>query len=170
MRFAILGNSGSGKSTLAAELASYHAIPTLDLDTIAWIPGTVGVPRDPDAAAADVQNFCSANKSFLLEGCYENLIAAALSFRPELIFLDVDAEVCERHCRARPFEAHKYGNPAQQNEKLDFLLQWVRDYYTRQGPMSHVEHLKLFESYSGPKARYQVEVTVSPTGDILEQS
>jgi hypothetical protein len=99
------------------------------------------------------------NEAFVIEGCYEDLIAASLDYLPRLIFLDVPAEVCERHCRARPFEPHKYASLEAQNEKLEFLLQWVRDYYTRAGRMSRAEHLKLFDSYAGPKARYISEFT-----------
>jgi len=169
MRFAILGNSGSGKSTLASALAARHALSSLDLDTVAWVPGTVGVPRDATESALEVSSFCSKNDSFVIEGCYENLIAASFPFNPRLIFLDVGADVCEAHCRARPFESHKYESLEAQNEKLQFLLQWVRDYYTRSGPMSRMEHVKLFEAYRGPKSLHRVPVEVGATGDIQDR-
>ena len=139
----------------------------LDLDTVAWVTGKVGVLRDPIEAAHDVRLFCAGNKSFVIEGCYEDLIAAAFPYRPHLLFLDVSAEICERHCRARPFEPHKYASMEPQSAKLEFLLQWVRDYYTRPGRMSRTEHLKLFESYSGPKSRFEAEVTLGKTDDII---
>ncbi|PYK68132.1 MAG: shikimate kinase, partial [Verrucomicrobia bacterium] len=34
---------------------------------------------------------------------------------------------------------------------LSFLLQWVSDYYERDGPMSLRGHLDLFERYDGAK-------------------
>jgi len=52
MRFAILGNCGSGKSTLASALAGHYGATALDLDTIAWVPGTVGIQRESAEAAA----------------------------------------------------------------------------------------------------------------------
>lgn len=94
-------------------------------------------------------------------------MAAALPFEPRLVFLDVDAALCESHCRARPWETHKYQSPDAQNEKLQFLLEWVRAYYTRQGPLSHAAHTALYDAYTGPKARYHSEVTVAAEGDIL---
>jgi len=166
-RFAILGNSGSGKSTLAATLASRYMAPCLDLDTVAWQPGTVGVPRAPAEAVAEVQRFCAVNHSFVIEGCYENLIAAAFPYSPRLVFLDIDLEVCERHCRARPYEPHKYATAVAQNERLEYLLAWLRNYYTRSGPVSHVEHVKLFESYSGPKIRLSQELMVDKAVQTL---
>lgn len=166
-RFAVLGNSGSGKSTLASALAAFHGAACLDLDTIAWVPGTIAVPRDSVEAESDVRRFCSEHASFVIEGCYENLIAASFSFRPHLVYLDVDASVCERHCRARPFESHKYSSPEEQDQRLAFLLDWVRAYYTRTGPMSRSEHIRLYESYAGPKSRHTLAVRVSGMGEVV---
>lgn len=151
---------------MAASLASLHAAPLLDLDTIAWVPGMIAVPRDPQDAERDLRAFCSSNESFVVEGCYENLIGATFPFHSTLIYLDLDVETCERHCRDRPFEPHKYASLEEQNEKLAFLLGWVRDYYTREGAMSRAEHIRLFESYEGPKARYHQEVVVGSNGQI----
>jgi adenylate kinase family enzyme len=170
MRFAIIGNSGSGKTALAASLAGLHAAACLDLDTVAWVPGSVAVPRDLEEAAGDVRKFCSSHDSFVVEGCYENLIAAALAYNPTLVFLDMDIETCERHCLSRPFEPHKYATPSDQMQKLTFLLGWIRDYYVRHGPMSRAEHVRLFESYPGPKARYDREVEVGSHGVIQERA
>jgi adenylate kinase family enzyme len=168
MRIAIVGNSGSGKSSLASALAEFHHLPQLDLDTVAWVPHTVGVPRDAAEAVSEVTAFCLENESFVVEGCYENLIAATLPHNPRLLFLDVDADICEAHCRARPFEPHKYDTVTAQNDKLEFLLQWVRGYYTRQGPMSRTEHVRLFDSYTGRKSRYIAEVALNNAGEIVE--
>jgi adenylate kinase family enzyme len=166
-RFVILGNSGSGKTSLAAAIASHASIPVLDLDTVAWVPGTVALARDAEVAASDVRAFCSTHASFVIEGCYGGLIAAALHWRPRLIFLDVPYGVCESHCRSRPFEPHKYATPAAQNEKLGFLLEWARDYYTREGPMSRAEHLQLFDAYDGPKLRCVQEPALNSAGELL---
>lgn len=46
MRVAILGNSGSGKSTLARQLSERRDVAMLDLDTVAWEPGTAAVLQD----------------------------------------------------------------------------------------------------------------------------
>lgn len=167
-RFAILGNSGSGKSTLAAALARYHSAPALDLDTVAWVPNTVGVRRGAAEAAAGVRRFCAGRDSFVVEGCYDELIAVSCEFDPHLVFLDVDGQLCEQHCLSRPFEGHKYQSRQAQDAQLALLLDWVRGYYARSGPMSRASHLALFESYPGPKSRFRSEVRVSGRGEILE--
>ena len=58
MRVAVIGNSGSGKSTLAQQLAEAHALTALDLDTVAWEPGTIAVPRRADVLLAQCLESC----------------------------------------------------------------------------------------------------------------
>jgi adenylate kinase family enzyme len=148
VRIAILGNSGSGKSTLARQLGA--SVPVLDLDTVAWVPNQIAVARPEAEAIQDVQRFCGA-ANWIIEGCYAHLAKASLPFKPELIFLNPGAEACKAHCRQRPWEPHKYASRADQDAKLQFLLQWVDDYYLRDGSMSLRAHRALFDSYSGPK-------------------
>lgn len=150
-RVAILGNSGSGKSTLALALAAKSFAPLLDLDTLVWEPGKIAVPRAPEAALADLNAFCKGGESWIVEGCYADLIGATLRWEPELIFVNPGEEVCLRHCRARPWEPAKYASKEEQDAKLDFLLAWVSDYYRRDGPMSLKGHRALFDAYAGPK-------------------
>ncbi len=151
MRVAILGNSGSGKSTLARQLALAVQAPVLDLDTVAWEPERIAVPRDAVAAARDVEAFCAANEHWVVEGCYANLVDSTFAFRPHLLFLDPGAEQCLANCKSRPWEPHKYSSPQEQDQRLQFLLAWVQEYYSRDGDMSHRGHLALFQAYAGPR-------------------
>jgi adenylate kinase family enzyme len=153
MRIAIVGNSGSGKSTLAREIAAAHSIVSLDLDTVAWEPGKIAVARPADAAAVDVRAFCSAHDSWVVEGCYAALVFQTVEQSPILLFIDPGVDACLANCRSRPWEPHKYGSKAEQDEKLEFLLSWVREYYSREGELSLSAHRSLFESYRGPKLR-----------------
>lgn len=153
MRVAIVGNSGSGKSTLAREITAAHSIVSLDLDTVVWEPGKIAVARPADAAAADVTAFCSAHESWVVEGCYGALAFQTFEQSPILLFIDPGVDACVANCRSRPWEPHKYGSKAEQDEKLDFLLSWVRQYYSREGELSLSAHRLLFDSYRGPKLR-----------------
>jgi adenylate kinase family enzyme len=155
MRVAIVGNSGSGKSTLAREIAAAHSIASLDLDTVAWEPGKIAVPRPADAAAADVTAFCSARDGWVVEGCYAALVFQTLEQLPILLFIDPGVDACLANCHSRPWEPHKYASKAEQDEKLEFLLSWVREYYSRDGELSQSAHQSLFESYRGPKLRLE---------------
>jgi len=150
-RIAILGNSGSGKSTLARRLAQGSGAVVLDLDTVAWEPGQVAVPRDPAAARAEVEAFCRAHDSWVIEGCYASLVSAALPFGAQLILLDPGEAQCLANCRSRPWEPHKYATPEEQAQRLPFLLAWVSEYYVRDGDLSLAGHRALFEAWQGPK-------------------
>lgn len=153
MRVAILGNSGSGKSTLARQLAERFELAALDLDTVAWEPGKIAVPRAADAAQADVRAFCAGHERWVLEGCYADLVAAALVVEPVLVFLDPGTAACVANCRARPWEPHKYATPSEQDERLDALIAWVRGYELREGELGRAAHARLFDAYAGPKER-----------------
>lgn len=152
---AIVGNSGSGKSTLARLLSNTGAIPTLDLDTVAWEPGQIAVPRSDVLANADVNEFCRGNSEWIVEGCYARLVKVALAYQPHLLFLDPGLEQCADNCRSRPWEPHKYESKEEQDSKLEYLLAWIGDYYSRDDDMSLAAHTTLFAEYAGPKRRLE---------------
>jgi adenylate kinase family enzyme len=149
-RLLIYGNSGSGKSFLARRLAEELRLPCLDLDTIVWEPGKPAVARPVQDVHADLDAFC-ARESWIAEGCYGNLVELVLARRPELIFLNPGEAVCLANCRARPWEPHKYASKDEQDARLDFLLTWVSEYYSRDDDMSLSAHRRIFDGYDGPK-------------------
>jgi adenylate kinase family enzyme len=151
MKIAIIGNSGSGKSVLAGALASGSSTRVLDLDLVFWEAGTIERPSTVRIAA--LQKFCREHESWIIEGCYADLIEASFPWRPELIFMDPGQEVCISNCRRRPHEPHKYRTQEEQDQNLDFLLAWVSNYYEREGLMSYRCHNELFKRYDGPKRR-----------------
>lgn len=151
MRIVILGNSGSGKSTLAREFAANRYLTALDLDTVAWERGKIAAPRNSRDAIADVHAFCNANEQWVVEGCYASLAHAALEWSPLLLFLEPGMQTCLDNCRNRPWEPHKFPSKEEQDDKLEFLLSWVRDYYARDGDHSLRAHQALFDSYAGRK-------------------
>jgi adenylate kinase family enzyme len=165
MRIVIIGNSGSGKSTLAAAIASETRWPTLDLDSVVWEPHQIAVRRPEGDVAAELDRFCAGHEHWIVEGCYADLAGLVLEHSPLLIFMDPGMEQCLENCRRRPWEAHKYKSQADQDERLQYLLTWVRDYYTREGPLSLRGHRSLFEGYTGPKRR--LDAPLSSVSDVL---
>jgi adenylate kinase family enzyme len=151
MRVAIIGNSGSGKSTLARCLVKDQSVAVLDLDLVFWASGSIEKPAA--VRASEVRKFCEEHDAWIIEGCYADLIEVTLSWRPELIFMDPGREVCLSNCRRRPFEPHKYQSREDQDQNLGFLLQWVENYYERDGLMSYRSHKALYDRYAGPKRR-----------------
>lgn len=167
-RFVILGNSGSGKSTLANWLARSAGLAVLDLDSVAWEPDQPAVARPDALAEADVAEFCAAHAKWVLEGCYGNLIEAALRFQPFLIFLNPGLDSCRANCLSRPWEPHKYRSRQEQDANLEFLLSWVAGYYTRDGAMSLRAHQAVFARYTGRKIELQrVPALNPPEAEVL---
>jgi adenylate kinase family enzyme len=149
MRVLIFGNSGSGKTTLARSLAREHALPHLDLDSLAW--AEPGIRRTLEESAAELHAFMSANPRWVVEGCYGDLLELALPFASEIRFLNPGVEACVRNCRRRPWEPHKYASPEEQDAALAFLLAWVRRYETRTDEYSLTRHRAIFEAFEGLK-------------------
>lgn len=136
---------------LARQLSAVHTLTSLDLDTVVWEPGQIGVQRGRDAAIADATAFCESHTRWVTEGCYGDLTQSVLVQSPVLLFLEPGVDTCLANCRCRPWEPHKYPSKEQQDHKLDFLLAWVREYYTRDGDLSLRAHRAVFDAYRGPK-------------------
>ena len=151
MRLLIIGNSGSGKSWRAKALAAQHGLPHLDLDTIVWEPGQIAVPRAPERVRADLLAFVDSHEGWVAEGCYGDLVEAALPYCSELVFMNPGREVCLENNRRRPWEPHKYASMEAQQSKLAFLLEWVAGYYERDDTMSYACHRRLFDGFAGNK-------------------
>jgi adenylate kinase family enzyme len=167
MRIAIIGNSGSGKSMLAAWLANRTGATLLDLDTVAWVPNLIAVARPAEEAQSDVRAFCAAHTSWVVEGCYGNLVQASLQFAPRLLFLNPGEQQCLENCRARPWEAHKYASKQEQDQRLEFLLSWVSQYYTRSGEMSLTAHTACFNAYPGKREELRFLPRLEPPSSEL---
>jgi adenylate kinase family enzyme len=151
MRVLIVGNSGSGKSHRARALAEQHGLAHLVLDTIVWEPGKIAVPRPAPVRQADLRAFASANASWVAEGCYGDLVEAALPYCSELVFMNPGREACVANNRKRPWEPHKYASLEAQQSKLAFLLEWVALYYSRDDVCSYAYHRRVFDAFDGNK-------------------
>jgi adenylate kinase family enzyme len=167
--FAILGNAGSRKSTLARWLAKRIDAAILDLDTVAWLPGSDVQRRQEAESRKAVAAFCRARARWIVEGCYSSLIGEALLFMPKLIFLNPGEAQCLVHCRQRPWEAHKYDTPRAQEKHLPMLLNWVRAYYNREDELSLAAHRACFEGYRGSKVAFNSPLDLeSPPQSLLD--
>lgn len=151
-RIVIFGNSGSGKTTMARTLARELGLAHLDLDSLAW--DSPGVRRPPEESARAIHDFVGAHPGWVVEGCYGDLLEQVVPAATELRFLNPGVEACVANCRARPWEPEKYPSREAQDEKLEFLLGWVREYDTRTDEYSLARHRRIFESFTGPKTEY----------------
>lgn len=153
-RIVVYGNSGSGKSTLARALAELYGVPHLDLDVIAWEADRPGVRAAAEQSERELQRFMDGSGGWVVEGCYTGLLSAAAARATELIFLNPGVEACVENCRARPWEPHKYASREAQDANLRMLIEWVRQYETREDEFSLREHRRLFDAHEGKKSEY----------------
>lgn len=147
----ILGNSGSGKSTLASALCDKDDLSHLDLDTLAW-QDTNPPSRQPLAdSARQIRAFIDSHDTWVIEGCYSDLLQIAAVFANELIFLDLPVETCQQNARNRPWEPHKYQSREAQDANLSMLLDWIAQYPHRNDTFSRAAHRQLYDTFPGQK-------------------
>ena len=152
-RVLLFGNSGSGKTTMARTLVKEHGLVHLDLDSVAW--ESPGVRRATAESLAEVRRFLDAHPAWVIEGCYADLMDPILSEATEVRFLNPGVEACIANCRARPWEPEKYSSKEEQDSVLAFLLDWVREYETRDDEYSFKAHRTLFDRFPGRKREYR---------------
>lgn len=153
-RIVLFGNSGSGKTTMARRLAQEFSLRHLALDVLAW--ASPGVRRRIDESAPLIRDFIDANPEWVIEGCYGDLLEQVLPLATEVRFLNPGLEVCLANCRARPWEPEKYSSMEAQDEKLEFLLDWVRAYESRTDEYSLARHREIFDRFNGSKQEFTV--------------
>jgi adenylate kinase family enzyme len=151
-RIVIYGNAGSGKTTMAREVARELDVPHLCLDDIAWAASAV---RKPMRESLDeLETFIAANPGWVIEGCYGDLIEAALPHCSELRFLNPGVETCVAHCRQRPWEPSYCESAEEQQRLLEVLIPFVREYETRQDEYSLTRHRAIFDEFAGTKREF----------------
>ena len=151
-RILILGNSGSGKTTTARALQAEHGLPHLDLDAIAWT--RPGERRPLAESVAALEAFDQAHRSWVVDGSYASLARAALPLCTEFRFLNPGIEACVANCESRPWEPEKYASPEDQDERLAFLLEWVRGYESRDDEYGLAQHRALYDGFDGTKREF----------------
>jgi adenylate kinase family enzyme len=149
VKIILLGNAGAGKSTLARRLIDDRDIACLSLDEIAWEEGTERKPLEKSLRELD--DFIAASPQWVIEGCYGDLVEAALPRCTELLFLNPGIEVCIEYCRRRPWEPSKFPSREAQQAMLEQLIEWVRRYPERDDEFGLRRHRELFDGFRGPK-------------------
>lgn len=160
-RILIFGNSGSGKTTLARALAEETGLVHLDLDLLAW--RSPGVRRPLEESLAEIRSFVETHPGWIIEGCCGDLLDAVTPHCTEIRFLNTGVEACVANCRARPWEPEKYASKAAQDEMLEFLLGWVREYETRKDEFSLARHRSIYDHFEGRKMEVRTTITRPPS-------
>jgi adenylate kinase family enzyme len=152
MKVILLGNAGAGKSTLSKKLMAKHPAARLSLDELAFQGGAERRPLDE--SIADVKGFITAHESWIIEGCYADIIEGILEDCEELVFLNPGIDACIAHCRARPWEPEKFRSSREQDENLGNLLDWVKSYETREDEYGLQRHRAIYDAFPGSKREF----------------
>ncbi|PZD75374.1 hypothetical protein C1752_00103 [Acaryochloris thomasi RCC1774] len=153
MKVILLGNAGAGKSTLTQKLLEKERAAVLSLDEIVFEEKTANRRPLADSIAA-AKRFIACNESWVIEGCYANILEPLLGECEQLIFLNPGVEVCLSHCRSRPWEPEKFDTAEAQSNNFENLIQWVKEYNTRQDEYGLARHQDLFNSFNGSKREF----------------
>ena len=155
MKVVIFGNSASGKSTFAKKLAKQYQLAHLDLDTLAWLPAsspeTPPQRQDIAVSVAKINDFISQQPSWVIEGCYSDLLSHTLELCTEVVFLNLPVEDCITNAKNRPWEPHKYHSKAEQDANLPMLIDWIAQYESRDDTFSKSAHQSLYAKFNGKK-------------------
>jgi adenylate kinase family enzyme len=149
MRTVLLGNAGAGKSTLASKLIARRPSAHLSLDDVAFEDGANRRPLHDSLDA--VTRWIALHDSWIIEGCYADIIEPVLIFCDDLIFLNPGVEACVAHCRSRPWEPEKYASRQEQDAHLPALIEWVCSYDQRPDDYGLARHRALYDSFQGTK-------------------
>ncbi|MEP0356767.1 MAG: AAA family ATPase [Paraglaciecola sp.] len=153
-KIVIFGNSGSGKSTLAKHLSKKEGLAHLDLDTIAWLPTNPPQRKPLTDAEYEIYNFTNNHDSWVIEGCYSDLLELTLDSATEIIFMKLSIQDCIANAKQRPWESHKYASIEDQDANLNMLIEWISEYTNRRDSFSYTAHQALFQKFMGNKTMF----------------
>ncbi len=147
----IFGNSGSGKSTLAKKLCDENTLTHLDLDLLAWKDSNPPERKLLKETKKEILEFIESNNTWVIEGCYTDLLELASPYSNEVIFLNLPVAACIANAKKRSWEPHKYASKEAQDANLEMLISWIAQYTKRDDTFSLASHQKFYDDYVGNK-------------------
>tara|TARA_B110000858_G_scaffold66259_1_gene76846 strand:- start:4082 stop:4468 length:387 start_codon:yes stop_codon:yes gene_type:complete len=123
----------------------------LDLDSLAWLPSQPP-QRMPLAESKQlIDEFVANNETWVIEGCYSDLLELLAENANELVFLNLPIAQCLQNASIRPWEPHKYASKEARDENLEMLLDWIAQYEHRDDVFSLAAHTRFYEGFAGTK-------------------
>lgn len=160
-RIAVFGNAGSGKTYLSQKLGLQYGLPTVDLDTLFWMPpGQYELKRPEDQLNGMVEEL-GTGETWIVEGVYGELVLQLLGRAQLLIWLDLPWQVCRERIESRQ---RKNCGPVPLpgvDKGWDTFMAYAGGYMTRDDHRSHQGHQKIFDDFDGHKVHLTSELGVN---------
>ena len=68
--------------------------------------------------------------------------------------MNLSVDQCVENAKRRPWEPHKYSSKEVQDQNLDMLIDWIKQYETRNNVFSYAAHTNFYENFRGSKKMY----------------
>lgn len=134
------------------KLREEENLPHLDLDSIAWKPGSPPQRKPITASKQEIDSFTGSNVQWVIEGCYSDLLEIVIHEASEIIYLNLPIDTCISNAKNRLWEPHKYPSKEAQDANLIMLIDWIAQYPERTDTFSKSAHEALYASYEGEKS------------------
>ena len=105
-----------------------------------------------------LQKFTAENESWVIEGCYTDLLELLSTQANQIIYLNLAIEICIENAKKHPWEPHKYESKQDQDEKLSMLLEWISQYKDRDDTFSLTSHLSFYDTFKGKKLMHTTNI------------
>ena len=153
-RIVVLGNAGSGKSYFTKAIGTILDLRIIHLDDLFWEPSGYDQRRSSDFILASLDQI-KAEHQWIAEGVYGELAERLLDRSELFIWIDLDWEVCRSSLFERGSESSKGMDEEHSKLKLQSLVDYASQYWSRSNSCSHSYHLGLFQKFQGQKMRFR---------------
>jgi len=118
---------------------------------LAWQPTNPPTRSPLRQSEQAIDEFMQSHNSWVIEGCYSDLLTIAQSESTEIIFMNLSIEDCIVNANSRPWEPHKYDSKTAQDANLAMLIEWISQYELRDDTFSKAAHITFYQNYVGVK-------------------
>jgi hypothetical protein len=98
-----------------------------------------------------IDEFTANNGSWVIEGCYTDLLELLAEKATAIVFLNLPPEQCLLNASLRPWEPYKYASKEAQDANLEMLIDWITQEEQGDDVFSIAARIQFYEGFSGTK-------------------
>jgi hypothetical protein len=98
-----------------------------------------------------IDEFTENNGSWVIEGCYTDLLELLAEKTTAIVFLNLPLEQCLLNASLRPWEPYKYASKEAQDANLEMLIDWITQEEQGDDVFSIAARIQFYEGFSGTK-------------------